>query len=289
MKAIVKALLSAFSGLCLFAVGLSAQTVGTDMNPVTIGEYIAYLKQHPERTQETDAMSDAVCRYLVEGLGPNSTAAEFAEAKSYARSEDMLALVDLRHREWLDANKTKRDYINARERWNFGIGAYAAAWLNNDLGAFFTVKYGGDHIPLNAIASMGVSMWNIYQPETDNEFFAWTNFNMSLAGRLNLGWKALFATAGIGFQAPLNKEAGFTYRYLNDIKDYPSRFHPTAEFSLGRKNLNAEWSIGVVYDMVPAYRQQMIYESSFFDYDAARAQIDNRWRIRISYTFYFIR
>ena len=87
----------------------------------------------------------------------------------------------------------------------------------------------------------------------------------------------------------LTGQTAMSMVYSNDIKDYPSRFHPTAEVSLGRKNLNAEWSIGVAYDMVPAYRQQMIYESSFFDYDAARAQIDNRWRIRISYTFYFIR
>lgn len=270
--------------LILFSCPARAQA-GSDNNPPDIGKCIAFLEQHPN-SPEADAVSDAVCRYVLDCLGPGSTEKEYDEAIRYARSAQMKAEATARKKEWEESARRRKHYIDKREFWNLGIGAYAAAWNNNDIGLFLTVKAGGDSTPLNYFLSMGFSYWNTWLPRDVDAYYQWANFNLSVGGRLNTLWRGTFISSSVGFQAPINKAIDYTLKYYYNLQA-PSRFHPVFALNAGQKVNHLEWSIGAVADMTPAYRQQMIYESSYYDYDATRDLLDSRWRLSFTVTYYF--
>lgn len=198
----------------------------------------------------------------------------------------MKAEATARKKEWEESARRRKRYIDKREFWNLGIGAYAAAWNNNDIGLFLTLKAGGDRIPLNYFLSMGFSYWNTWLPRDVDAYYQWANFNLSVGGRLNTLWRGTFISSSVGFQAPINKAIDYTLKYYYNLQA-PSRFHPVFTLNAGQKVNHLEWSIGAVADMTPAYRQQMIYESSYYDYDATRDLLDSRWRLSFTVTYYF--
>lgn len=262
---------------------------GSDKNPPDIGKCLSFLEQHPD-SPEADAVSDTVCRYLLDGLGPNASQKDFDEAARFARSEEMKALVRERRREHNEALAAKKRYLRARERWNIGLGAYVSAWINNDAGLFLTGKLGGDSVPLNGSFSLGFSYWNNFLPKGADITFRTTFFFVSMGGRLNLGRKSLFLDSSIGFRVPFNlSDRNLLYKYYHGISDNPLHFCPYLSMGVGKRFGMIEWHIGTIYDITPAYRQQMIYETPSFDYYNMRPILDERWRVSVSAIIYFKR
>lgn len=262
---------------------------GSDKNPPDIGKCLSFLEQHPD-SPEADAVSDTVCRYLLDGLGPNANQKDFDEAARYARSEEMKALVRERRREHNEALAAKKRYLRAQERWNLGLGAYVSAWINNEAGLFLTGKLGGEHVPLNGILSLGLSYWNYFLPRGADVTFSATTLSISLGGRLNIGWSSLFFDSSIGFRIPLRiSDPNTMYKYYNGIKYDPLQLCPYLALIIGRRFGGIECRMGATYDITPAYRQQMIYETPSLDYYQMRPILDERWRVSVSAIIYFIR
>lgn len=281
--------------LCLaFLSGPAGAQGQPEKTPPDIGKCLSFLEQHPD-SPEADAVSDVVCLYLLNGLGPNATQKDFDEAARYARSEEMKALVCQRRQEHDEALAAKKAYLRARERWNIGLGVYAATWLkNNDAGLFLTGKMGGEHLPLNGMLSLGLSYWNLFLPKGADNTFRGVNGFVSLGGRLNIGWRSsfpiLFIDSSIGVRTPI-RLSGRTimYKYYNHIADEPLKPCPYLTLGIGRRSGKFEWRIGAIYDITPAYRQQMIYETSYLDYYQMRPIIDERWRVAVSAMIYLKR
>ena len=252
-----------------------------------IGAYMAFLEEHPD-APEADSMSCQICLYLAEGLNLTSEEKDFEKALSYARSEHTRKLVQDKKAEWSREKKAKRRYLNARERWNFGVGAYGAFRRNNDIGLFLQMKVGGDHRLINGVVTAGLSSWNTFLPKQTDKWFATGKFNLRMAGRINYGLMGLFSDIGAGFQAALPKNTDYSYMRLNKIEE-PCCFHPICFFETGWKYQELEIRLGAVYDITPAYKQQMIYESSYFNYDLVRPVIDERFRYSLSLVYYFER
>ena len=265
----------------------------SDKNPPDIGKCLSFLEQHPD-SPEADAVSDVVCRYLLDGLGPNASQKDFDEAARFARSEEMKALVRERRREHNEALAAKKGYLRARERWNFGLGAYVSAWINNDAGLFLTGKMGGEHLPLNGLLTLGLTRWNYFQPKGADRTFCGTNVFVSLGGRFNIGWKSsfpiMFIDSSIGLRGPWHlSDPDMMYRYYNHIADNPLKYCPYVSLGIGRRSGKFEFRLGAIYDITPAYRQQMIYETPYFDYYQVRPIIDERWRVAVSAMVYLKR
>lgn len=261
----------------------------SDKNPPDIGKCLSFLEQHPD-SPEADAVSDTVCRYLLDGLGPNASQKDFDEAARFARSEEMKALVRERKRECKKALAAKQRYLRARERWSFGLGAYASAWNNNEMELFLTTKIGGEHVPLNGFISLGFSYWNLFLPKAADKTFSDNLFIVSAGCRFNVGWQSLFVDTAISFNLPTKLlRPTNLYKTYNDITDDPLQFNYSLSLCLGRRFGNIDWRIGAVYDLKPIYKQQMIYETPFFDYYSIRPILNERWRVSVSAIIYFKR
>lgn len=244
--------------------------------------------QAPEAGQSADdARSDRTSLLLLDGIGPTSTVADFDEALSFARSREVRDIVEKRRKEWQKEQTLKRNYLNLLGFWTFGMGAYCAAWNNNDIGADFIVKMGGDHLPFNLVGSLGLSEWNAILPKNASKLYRWPVFNIGVAMRYNTGVKSLFVSSGIRYQWCLsNTYVNLDYMYHNKIEQ-PQNSHPALLVNAGQRIQHFEWSVGAVYDLSPAYQQQMMYESPFYDYYGTRSVIDGRFRLMLSFVFYF--
>lgn len=265
-----------------------------EKTPPDIAKHLAFLEQHPD-SPEADAVSDVVCLYLLNGLGPNASQKDFDQAARYARSEEIKALVRQRKQEHDEALAAKKAYLRARERWNIGLGVYAATWLkNNDAGLFLTGKLGGEHLPVNGMLTLGLTRWNYFLPKGADRTFCGTNVFVSLGGRFNVGWKSsfpiMFIDSSIGLRGPWHlSDPDMMYRYYNHIAHKPLKYCPYVSLGIGRRSGKFEFRLGAIYDITPAYRQQMIYETPYLDYYQVRPIIDERWRVAVSAMVYLKR
>lgn len=260
-----------------------ASPKGYAQNSRDIGQYLSFLGQHPDST-ESDAVRDSVCLYLLEGLDANSSYEDYEKAMLYARSPQVKKAAEAKLKEWKKARYFKRRDIRARGLWSIGVGAHAAAWKNNELGLFATVKFGSDYSLFNLSASLGWSWWNTILPKGTNDDYRWSGFDAVASARVNTGWNGVFVFSSIGRHTAYDKDSG--KRILSDWA-FAGKDHPSLTAGLGRKKDYLEYSIGFTYDLEPAYDQQKIYESPYYDYYATRSVIDSRWRIEASIIYYF--
>ena len=250
-----------------------------------IGHCLSFLEQHPD----ADAVSDRVCRYLLEGLGPNSSWEDLERASQYARTPETKVLADQKRDEWWSVFRGKSMMAKRQGFWSIGFGVRASAWKNNEIGIISTIKAGSDLSFFNLSASVGLSLWNALPSPWGNQDFRWQIASFGFSGRWNTGWKNSFVFTSLNIHFPLMQTSSSANMiwYGNSTVSKPGSYgHSPLTCGAGQKRDAFEWSVGITYDTIPAYDQKAIYESPFYDYYAVRELIDSRWRITASFIYY---